>query len=156
MTSNATSTNQTPIVCDPNALTADDRERWMEIGKQLYSSVEEIKELPDGYAFRLPCNSAMLMLIAEDLNMERLCCPFLLFTLEISPNKGPFWLKMTGAEGAKEFLRMAFEASNLIDEDVAQAAGFNIAARKDLESIDAVIEVTTMVNQQFANISSDA
>ena len=100
---------QPPVIaCDPYALTPDQRERWMEVGPQLYKAFQEIQELPYGYAFRLPSDPEILLLAAEDLNFERLCCPFVHYTLEIEPNRGPFWLRMTGGEGVKEFLRMAF------------------------------------------------
>lgn len=42
---------------------------------------------------------------------ERLCCPFFRFGLEIEPNSGPLWLRLTGSEGVKEILRsMLFES----------------------------------------------
>jgi hypothetical protein len=123
-----------PIACNPHAVPAEQRERWMIVGTQLYAAVQEVQELPDGYAFRLPTDPEMLLLVAEDLNRERLCCPFLRFTLEIEPNGGPFWLRFTGGEGVKEFLRMSFESSNLLNEQVAQAAGFSIASRTELDA----------------------
>lgn len=143
---------QPPVIaCDPSALTPQDYERWMgEIGKQLYGAVQEIQELPNGYAFRLPTEPEMLRLVAEDLNMERLCCSFIRYTLEIEPNRGPFWLRFTGGEGVKEFLRLAFEAGNLLDERVAQAAGFSVAARTDLNSVETVLETIDKVNERFA------
>ena len=114
------------------------------------AAVQEVQERPDGYAFRLPTDSEMLLLVAEDLNMERLCCPFLRFTLEIEPNGGPFWLRFTGGEGVKEFLRMSFESSNLLNEQVAQAAGFSIASRTELDSVETTIETISAVNERFA------
>jgi hypothetical protein len=101
--------------------------------------VEEIQELANGCAFRLPSDSDILMLAAEDLNMERLCCPFMRYTLELEPNRGPFWLRFTVGAGVKEYLRMAVEEANLFDEHVAKAAGFNVAARTDIDSVDTVI-----------------
>src|SRR5262245_581733 len=119
---------QPPVIaCDPSAISAGDYKRWLEeIGPQLYGAVQEIQELPDGYAFRLPNDPKMLLLVAEDLNMERLCCPFVRYTLELEPNRGPFWLRFTGGEGVKAFLRIGFEAGNLLDERVAKTAGFSI------------------------------
>lgn len=139
------------IACDPNAVAPDQQEYWVkEIVPKLYRAVQEIQELPDGYAFRLPSDPEMLLLVAEDLNMERLCCPFVRYTLEIEPNKGPFWLRFTGGEGVKEFVRMAFEAANLIDERVAKAAGFSISARTELDSVETTLETIDRVNERFA------
>ncbi len=145
------------IACDPHALTAEEHERWLgTIAPQLYGAIQEIQELPDGYAFRLPNDPQMLLLAAEDLNMERLCCPFVRYTLEIEPNRGPFWLRFTGGEGVKEFLRMSFESSNLLDEQVAKAAGFSVAARTDLDSVETVLETIDRVNERFARAANSS
>jgi hypothetical protein len=92
-----------------------------------------------------------LKLVAEDMNLERLCCPFVHYTLEIERNRGPFWYRMTGGEGVKEFLRMAFVEVNLFDEQVLKAAGLDISNRKDVDSVQTAIEVVDSVNQRFAN-----
>ena len=149
-TATATTQSEVPIACNPHAVPAEQRERWMTVGTQLYAAVQEVQELPDGYAFRLPTDPEMLLLVAEDLNMERLCCPFLRFTLDIEPNGGPFWLRFTGDEGVKEFLRMSFESSNLLNEQVAQAAGFSIASRTELDSVETTIDTISEVNERFA------
>jgi hypothetical protein len=143
---------QPPVIaCDPGALTAEEHKHWLEeIGPQLYGAIQEIQELPNGYAFRLPSDPESLRLVAEDLNMERLCCPFVRYTLEVEPNRGAFWLRFTGGEGVKEFLRMAFESGNLLDERVAKAAGFSIAARTDLNSVETTLETIDRVNERFA------
>jgi hypothetical protein len=154
MSTDTTTQSEVIIACNPHALPAEQRERWMIVGTQLYAAVQEVQELPDGYAFRLPTNPEMLLLVAEDLNMERLCCPFLRFTLEIEPNGGPFWLRFTGGEGVKEFLRMSFESSNLLNEQVAQAAGFSIASRTELDSVETTIETISAVNERFARATA--
>jgi len=69
--------------------------------------------LPDGYRFRLPADSTMLVNVAEYISNERLCCAFLRFTVEVEPNGGPFWLCLTGGEGVKEYIRSVFETTNL-------------------------------------------
>jgi len=149
-----TTQSEMPIACNPHAVPAEQRERWMTVGTQMYAAVQEVQELPHGYAFRLPTDPEMLLLVAEDLNMERLCCPFLRFTLEIEPNGGPFWLRFTGAEGVKEFLQMSFESSNLLNEQVTQAAGFSIASRTELVSVETTIETISAVNEQFARATA--
>ncbi len=111
------------IACDPTAIPADQRDRWAETGKQVYAAVQEVQELPDGYQFRLPADSAVLIKVAEYIMNERLCCAFLRFTVEVEPNRGPFWLRLTGDTGVKEYLRSAFETNVLLNEHVAAAAG---------------------------------
>lgn len=150
MLSDTSTTSELPIVCDPSAISAEQSERWMVVGKQMYQAVQEVRELPNGYAFRLPGDSAMLMTVAEDLTIERLCCPFLRFTLDMEPAGGPLWLSFTGPEGTKEFLRFSFEEANLLDEEVARAAGFNVSARKDINSIDTAVALTSVINERAA------
>ena len=154
MSTDTSTQSEVIIACNPNALTPEQQERWMEVGIQLYAAVQEVQELPDGYAFRLPSDAEMLLLVAEDLNFERLCCPFIHFTLTIAPNGAPFWLRFTGGEGVKEFLRMSFESSNLLTEQVAQAAGFSIAGRTDINSVETALETVNMVNEQFAKAAA--
>ena len=101
MSTTTTAQSEVIIACNPNAIIPEKRERWLEVGTQMYAAVQEIQELPDGYAFRLPSSSEMLLLVAEDLNYERLCCPFIRFTLDIEPNEGPYWLRFTGAAGSR-------------------------------------------------------
>lgn len=141
------------IACDPNPIPHEQRERWLEVATQMYAAVQEVHELPDGYAFRLPSSPEMLPIVAEDLNIDRLCCPFLRFTLDIEPNGGPYWLRLTGGEGVKEFLRMSFESSNLLNEEVARAVGFSTASRTDMASVEAALQAVDRVNEQFAAAS---
>jgi len=144
-------TQPTVIACDVSPFTPDQRERWVEeVAPQLYSAVQEIQELPTGYALCLPSDPEILLLAAEELNFGRLCCPFVHYALEIEPNRGPFWLRMTGGEGVKAFLRMSFEATTLINEEVAKAAGFNLSDRTDIDSVETTLETVDRVNKRFA------
>jgi hypothetical protein len=99
------------------------REQWVETGKQVYAAVQEVQDMPDGYGFRLPTDSTMLLKVAEYITNERLCCVFIRITVEIEPNGGPFWLRLTGGEGVKEYMRSVFEMHELLNERVARTAG---------------------------------
>ena len=123
MTTEQTPTTTTPIACDPSAIPAELREQWVETGKYLYAAAQDAQELPDGYAFQFPTNSAMLLKIAEYVANERLCCPFLHFTIEIEPSNGPFWLRLTGGAEVKAYIRSVFAMNPLLTERVAKAAG---------------------------------
>jgi hypothetical protein len=112
-TSTKTSTNEAVLACNPNAIPADRREQWAVTGQQVYAAVQEVRDLPDGYAFRLPADPAMLLKVAEYINNERLCCAFVYFTVEIEA-QGPLWLRLTGAEGVKEYMRSVFEMHDLL------------------------------------------
>lgn len=136
------------IACVPGAIPADKRERWMATGQQVYAAVLQVQELPDGYTCRLPGDSAMLLLAAEYVGLDRLCCTFLRWTLRIEPNGGPLWLHLTGSEGVKEYLRSAFETTSLLNESVAKAAGFSILSRVEINSVESAIEATSRVKER--------
>ncbi len=144
-------TEDQPLACDASALTPDQRERWVkDIAPKLYREVQEIQELPDGWAWRLPSTPEVLFLVAEELNMERLCCPFVTYTLEIEPNRGPFWLRMTGGEGVKAFLQMAFETTNHFDAQVAKVAGLNVPANSEMDSVETALDAVDRLNERYA------
>ena len=122
MSNNASAKNEPAITCDPQAVPADQREHWVEIGRRVYTAVEQVQELPDGYRFRLPAGSEMLQQLAEYMANERLCCAFLRFTLELEPAGGPFWLQLTGGPGVKEYIGSILTGNELLEPGVAKAA----------------------------------
>jgi hypothetical protein len=65
----------------------------------------EMKELPDGFAFRFSNDRVLFTGLSELATLERLCCPFLTITMELQFDQGPMWLKLTGEDGVKDFLR---------------------------------------------------
>lgn len=144
-------TEDLPIACDASALTPDEREHWVnDIAPKLYRQVQEIRELPNGWAWRLPSTAEVLCLLAEEMNVERLCCPFVTYTLEIEPNHGSFWLRMTGGEGVKVFLQMAFETTNHFDVEVVKAAGINVPAGSEMDSVETVLDAVDKLNARYA------
>lgn len=150
-------TEDVPIACDASALTPDEREHWVQdIAPKLYRQVQEIRELPDGWAWRLPSTAEVLFLLAEEMNVERLCCPFVTYTLELEPNQGPFWLRMTGGEGVKVFLQMAFETTNHFDPQVAKAAGLNVPTGPTMDSVETALEAVDTLNERYSRkVDSD-
>ena len=64
----------------------------------------EVKELPDGYSYRFPPDSAWIAELANLITLERQCCSFLRFKINIEPGAGPIWLELSGPEGTRDFL----------------------------------------------------
>jgi glyoxylase-like metal-dependent hydrolase (beta-lactamase superfamily II) len=101
-----TSEPPTQFVCDTQAMSREERERHGSLTRLLFSSLEERRELEDGYAFRLaglPMSS-----IAEWMELESACCPFFDLRLEKTRENGALWIRMTGRPGVKEFIREEF------------------------------------------------
>lgn len=100
--------NEPPFACNMKAMNAEQRQRYDLLAKQLQIAIQEIEELPDGYAFRLPPEASTVKDAAEWITYERLCCPFFDFGLEVERNGGAMWLRLTGREGVKPFIRSEF------------------------------------------------
>ena len=122
------------IVCDLTAIPAAARDAHMTNAAQLLQASEAVQALPDGYAFRLPNQAGMWLAAAQFIENERRCCPFFRFALEVEPDHGAIWLRMTGADGVKQLVETMFgEQINLAaltqliqtggDEQLGQFAG---------------------------------
>ncbi len=96
---------ESPIACNLNALDMGQRRRHQSLTLQLCATAQEARELPDGYSFRIPSDEATIQMTAEWITLERRCCPFIAFGLEVGPEGGPLWLNLTGREGVKPFLK---------------------------------------------------
>ena len=99
--------NQTelPLACDMTAIPATQRPVHVTTSRELFSRIEEFRELPDGYEFRLADGPHLLTELGEFVSLERLCCPFLRFNVAVEAEGGPVWLRLSGREGVKEFIR---------------------------------------------------
>jgi len=82
--------------------------RSEELAGGLFASVEEIAELPDGFAYRFAGAESPLQSLLEFIAAERRCCPFLSFELAFEPHGGPLWLRMRGSPRVKAFIAEAF------------------------------------------------
>ena len=91
------------IACDLTAIPSEQRAAHQTRAEHLlFDAVCEVRELPNGYALRLAAEDYLAL--ADFIANERLCCPFFTFGLEVTPERGPIWLSLTGREGVKEFL----------------------------------------------------
>ena len=95
---------QSSFACDMTAIAADQRDAHLATINKLFRSVQSLRELPNGYSVRLPNESDVLLTAAEFIALERLCCPFFDFSLEIEREGGAVWLSLTGREGVKPFI----------------------------------------------------
>jgi len=96
------------LACDLTAIPASVREEHLLTAPQLFELAQEVQELPDGFAIRFLNEPGRFMQMATFVENERLCCPFFNFGLDVEPNNGPLWLRITGQEGVKELLRTTF------------------------------------------------
>jgi hypothetical protein len=83
------------IACNPSAIDPADRDAHVEVSKRIFSAetIMEIRELPNGYGFRLPLETPMIHKVAAFIANERLCCPFFTFNMVVGEQ---FWLELSG------------------------------------------------------------
>jgi hypothetical protein len=102
-------TDRLPVACDPSSLDAGQGQRRRELQELLRKDVREVRELEDGYAFRHSADASVLLELVEFAALERLCCPFFDFAVEIGRNGGPVWFRITGDKDAKRVLQAQLE-----------------------------------------------
>ena len=103
------SKNEPPLACDFGAMDSEQWERYRALRRLLSEDFMEARELDTGYAFRHSSEASVLLALAEYVSLERLCCPFFDFAIEVEHGGGDAWLRMTGPEGAKAVLEAAME-----------------------------------------------
>jgi hypothetical protein len=94
-----------PIVCDQSSWTPSQQKRYGDLREKLHAAVRETRELPNGYEFRFPGEESLCLAAAEFIMLERQCCPFFNFVIEMESGEGHLFLRLTGDEGAKQLLR---------------------------------------------------
>lgn len=100
-----------PLACRPHALDKAERQRQHELLESVHALRVETRELPDGFAFRLPAGAQVFRDAAEWVGLERRCCPFLEFALEWRRDD-TVWVHLTGGPGVKDFLRAELDVSS--------------------------------------------
>ena len=83
---------------------AESRDR-VTASRKVLRSAQARNELCDGYVFQFEASSERLHQLAELIDAERQCCPFLTFVLQVPPHKDALVLKIKGPEGAKRLIR---------------------------------------------------
>lgn len=93
--------NNIPIAC------ALDKERFAErkaLLERLAQEAVERRSVPSGFAFRFGSESGVVNRLANFVELERTCCPFLNFQIKVNA-AGTVWLELTGPKSAQEIIR---------------------------------------------------
>lgn len=98
----------TAIACHLNAIPTAERPAHQAVTEQLFTTVENVEELTDGYCFHWNAHRDVLPQLARFIQNERLCCPFLQFEIHVVPNAETIRLVLRGAEGVKDFVKAEF------------------------------------------------
>jgi hypothetical protein len=104
---------QSPLACNAMALEARQKQRIRALLEELRAETQEVRELPNGYAFRLPAQASVISSAAEYVDLERRCCPFFDFVLSAKREGGPVWITLSGRAGTKEFAKAEFDIGQI-------------------------------------------
>jgi hypothetical protein len=100
-------TKETPIVCDLSKLTPEERARERDLLAAFRQMIGGSVETEHGYQYSVPADPGTLAMIGELLGLERLCCPFLSFQLEVSAQDTASVL-IHGGSGVKAVIAAEF------------------------------------------------
>ena len=97
---------ESAFACERAALTPEARNRHFdELGPALRAAHQRIRELSDGFEFAFPADTATFRLVAEWAAGAHLCCPFFDIDLRLEREGDALWLRLTGRDGVKQFVR---------------------------------------------------
>jgi hypothetical protein len=99
-----------PLACDLKAFQPEERRHWRQLLDQLTAAVVEVRELSGGYALHLDTRRMSVVDAAQWIDLERRCCPFFNFQLDLHGDDGTLWLSLAGREGVKQFIMVDFRS----------------------------------------------
>src|SRR5689334_4694723 len=100
---------EAPFACNRLALDPAARTRHFDVlGPALAAARKRVRELPNGFEFKFAPDRVMVQQVMEWTAGERLCCPFFDIEIRIERQGGPVWLRLTGREGTKQFVKSDF------------------------------------------------
>lgn len=76
---------------------------------ELKKKILETAETEHGYAFRFAGSDETLGQLMVFIQAERRCCGFFTFKFGIQDPESPIWLEISGASGAKSFIKDELE-----------------------------------------------
>jgi hypothetical protein len=101
-----------PLACNLKAINAAEQPRYTDLMKRLRASLSKQTEIANGFTYVFDAKVITLPEVAEWITMERLCCPFLTFQLDVK-SSGDSSLTLRGPNGVKAILREEFPATSV-------------------------------------------
>jgi len=100
-TGEGTETGDIPIACALDKAQFEERKALVD---RLAQRATEHKAIPSGFALRFGRESGLVRQLASFVELERACCPFLTFRIEVRSGDS-VWLELTGPAPAQEIIR---------------------------------------------------
>ena len=100
-------TTSLPVAC--SLIDSELQERRRDVLQKVRSVVSEVEEIENGFRYRFPSDDGRITELANLVELEHRCGPFLRFKITVEPGDGAMWFEMTRPQGTKEFLAEVFE-----------------------------------------------
>jgi hypothetical protein len=104
----ASDAKQVPLACNLKAFTSDERADWRKLLDEVKRAASPSGELKDGYTFRINPTQVSIVEVARWIDLERKCCPFIDFEMNLRGANGALSLALKGREGVKQFIAEDF------------------------------------------------
>ena len=95
--------SEPPLACRLNDGELDRQRQALLPG--LVERAGECVPIDEGFKWRFTETQDLLPAVAEVVEAERGCCPFLRFVVACEPEQGPVTLEVSGPPGTQQFLR---------------------------------------------------
>lgn len=98
--------NQAGFACNLSALSPVERVKHLTNTGRLMKTVQAVQEQGRGYSLQFANERGTIVQVAEFISLERLCCPFFDFALQVEAGNESVALQISGPEGIKDFIRL--------------------------------------------------
>lgn len=106
--SQAMTAKEKRFYCNTKALTPEQRAHHTQLTAKLFASHKAIRETEKGYEFQFNPSDVSLAELADWVAAESKCCSFFDFHIDLEQEGYLLCLRLTGADGAKAFIRSEF------------------------------------------------
>lgn len=96
--------SSSPIACDLSAIEEEKMENHKQNAETIFNAISKVREIEDGYTFRLPAETGLISKAGSFIARERLCCPFFEFSITVPSEQEPVWLTLTGRDCVKPYI----------------------------------------------------
>ncbi len=103
-----TMSTETRFYCNIKALNPTERAAHKELTGRLIAARRKITETPEGYEFQFDTSAISFPDLATWSVAEAKCCPFFDFHLDFNKSGSLLFLRLTGPDGVKPFIRLEF------------------------------------------------
>jgi len=97
---------QSVFACNLKAFQTEERKIHGRLTEQLRSAAVARRELPDGFSFQMDPGKISIAQVAAWTALERKCCPFFDYEIELHCEENTLWFTLKGREGVKKFIEM--------------------------------------------------